>query len=410
MTDTEIREFEFDRDLSAVKRIWQEVGWTEGEDDLKQLDLFFADGHTLVATVDGTPECSVHTLPGNICIAQTQLPMLAVTAVTTSHLGRGRSFAQKLTAMQLIRAQKEGAAIAALGMFDQGFYDKVGFATGAYERELTFDPGILDVDLPRGEAVRLTADDAEEMHDVLANRHRSHGSAVLDSVTVFKAELGFGENGFGLGYRDTDGALTHFMWLDPDDNAAHGPYRVKFMGYKKPEQILELLGLLKSLSDQIYSVSIIEPPELQLQALLKRPFRSRDLSKGSKHQSEFRALAWWQTRILDLPACVRALSDATLDLEFEAQVSDPLAGYENDAGIEGRWRIKLGADAGAEPVSASSDLAVLETSVNSLTRLLTGVGSASSLALTDNIVAPRELLMDLDRSINLPSPMMGWDF
>ena len=300
--------------------------------------------------------------------------------------------------------------MAALGMFDQGFYDKLGFGTGAYERELTFDPGILDVELPKNDAVRLTRDHAEEMHTLLANRFRSHGSAVLESAVVYKAELGFGENSFGLGFRDEGGALTHFMWLDPDDNATHGPYYVKFMGYKEPAQILELLGLLKSLSDQIYSVSMIEPPELQLQALLKRPFRSRDLSKGSKHQSDIKALAWWQARILDLPACVAALADATTDLAFELQVSDPLASYENDAGIDGRWRVQLGVTAGAERVSSASDLPVLETSVNTLTRILTGVGSASNLALTDNIVATPGLLADLDRAIHLPAPLMGWDF
>ena len=155
---------------------------------------------------------------------------------------------------------------------------------------------------------------------------------------------------------------------------------------------------------------MIEPPELQLQALLKRPFRSRDLSKGSKHQSDIKALAWWQARILDLPACVAALADATTDLAFELQVSDPLASYENDAGIGGRWRVQLGVNAGAERVSSASDLPVLETSVNTLTRILTGVGSASNLALTDNIVATPGLLADLDRAIHLPAPLMGWDF
>ena len=410
MSDTQIREFEFDRDLDAVKRIWQEVGWVEDEEEIKQLDLFFADGNTLIATVDEVPECSVHTLPGNITIDTTNVPMIAVTAVTTSHLGRGRSFAQKLTAMQLIRGQKEGNAVAALGMFDQGFYDKLGFATGAYERQLTFDPSLLDVDIPQNVVVRLTKDDAAEMHAAMFNRYRSHGSASLESEKVFEAELGFAEKSFGLGFRNEEGRLTHFMWLDPDDSAEHGPYYVKFMAYETREQILECLGLLKTLSDQIYSVTLVEPPELQLQVLLKRPFRSRDLTKGSKHQSEAKAVAWWQTRILDLPACVAALADCTSPLEFEARVTDPLSDYESGAGISGNWRIKLGPQSSAEPVAGESGLPILETSVNSLTRLLFGVGSASNLALTDDLVASEELLSALDRAIHLPSPMMGWDF
>lgn len=410
MSDTEIRPFEIERDLAAVKKIWQEVGWVEDENDLAQLDHFFADGNTIVATVNDQPECSVHTLTGNMQIAKTQLPMLAVTAVTTSHLGRGRAFAQKLTAQQVIRAQNEGMSLTALGMFDQGFYDRLGFATGAYEQEIAFDPGSLKVDIPTRPAVRLTLGESAEMHAAMRKRFRSHGSVVLDSPTVFRAELGFGEKSFGLGFRDADGVLSHFMWLDPQDNPAHGPYEVRYMAYRKPEDILELLGLLKSLSDQIYSVSMIEPPELQMQMLLARPLRNMDLSKGSKHESRLRSFAWWQARILDMAQVVPALADASQSLEFEARVTDPLAKFDSNAGIGGTWHLTLGPGAKAERCAEGSGLPVLTTSVNALSRLLLGVGAASRLALTDELSASVDLLAELDAALHLPSPVVGWDF
>ena len=72
---------------------------------------------------------------------------MVVAAVTTSRIARGLSLAQKLTARQLVKGQQAGASVATLGMFDQGFYNKVGFGTGAYVNEFAFDPGSLDVSL-----------------------------------------------------------------------------------------------------------------------------------------------------------------------------------------------------------------------------------------------------------------------
>ena len=63
-----------------------------------------------------------------------------VTAVTTSRIARKQGFARVMTARQLAEAAENGAEVAALGMFDQGFYDQVGFGTGGYEHSIRFDP------------------------------------------------------------------------------------------------------------------------------------------------------------------------------------------------------------------------------------------------------------------------------
>ncbi len=411
MSNDEIRQFVYEDDLDDVKRIWKEVGWVDDEHGAQQLDHFFATGETLLATVNGKPECSVHTVSADMQIHESVISALAVTAVTTSHLGRGRAFAQRLTAQQLIRAQREGCGLSVLGMFDQGFYDKLGFGTGSYEREFVIDPGTLMVPVPRRTAIRLTVADYEEMHDCLMKRCRQHGSVSLHPARVYRGDIGFGENAFGLGYRDQDGVLTHFVWLDPGETPEHGPYALRFVAYRVPEQLLELLGLLKSLADQIYSISLIEPPDLQLQILLERPLRNADISRGSKHASNTRSLAWWQARILDLPICLRALAGASDEFAFAAVITDPLTEYGDGAGIAGSWRMQLGPSAGAERCKAGvTGLPVLRASVNAMTRLLLGVGTASNLALTDHIEGSKDLLKNLDRALHVRSPVVGWDF
>ncbi|NIR38539.1 MAG: hypothetical protein GWO22_21975, partial [Actinobacteria bacterium] len=54
-----------------------------------------------------------------------------------------------------------------------------------------------------------------------------------------------------------------------------GPYRIQWWAYETPHQVRELLGLLKELGDQVASVVTWEPPGVQLQDFVERPFRQR---------------------------------------------------------------------------------------------------------------------------------------
>lgn len=407
----DLRDFDYERDLDAVKRIWREVGWVEEAPQIAALDHFFRGGHTQVGTIDDVAECSVHVVPGTQRLHHTDLPLCAVTAVTTSRIARGRAFAQRLTARQLAWGQAQGAVVAALGMFDQGFYDKLGFGTGAYDYEFTFDPGLLRVDPRVPTPVRFTSADARELHQAMQARMLGHGAVCLHSVDVFRAELDFTEHGFGLGYRDADGGVSHFLWLEP--SGERGPYRVNMCAYTNTDQLLELLGLLKSLADQVYSVKLMEPPEIQLQSLLERPMRHMQLTRGGKHHNEIRALAWWQSRVLDVSACVSALGACADTVAFNLTVSDPLEGLlpADSAwrGVGGDYTVELGDTCRAIPGHRDGLLQVSCT-VNTLTRLLWGVRNASSLAVSDGLSAPAALLEQLDAAIRLPAPVTGWDF
>jgi predicted acetyltransferase len=405
--ETTLRPFDLHADLPAVKRIWREVGWVD-EDDEKYLDDFFAVGSALVATINNEAECCVHITNGTLRLQVTDLPLCAVTAVTTSRIARGHAFAKRLTAAQLRRAADQGALVAALGMFDQGFYDQLGFGAGGYDHEFVFDPATLTVPVCRATPRRLTVDDYELMHRCMSARKKAHGAVVLEPARILKPELAWIEGGFGLGFGEPE--LTHFVWLEP--KGERGPYALRFVAYQSPGQLMELLGLLKALGDQVYSLRMIEPAEIQLQALLSRPFRNQTMTERGKHAAEHASFAWWQLRVLNVPACVAAYKGFTEAVRFNLCLTDPLADLLDDEGwqgVAGDYVVTLGENSAAEPGHAVG-LPELKCSVNALTRLLWGVAPASSLMITDDFSAPVELVNNLDRVIHLPTPHTGWDF
>jgi predicted acetyltransferase len=175
--------------------------------------------------------------------------------------------------------------------------------------------------------------------------------------------------------------------------------------------LLELLGLLKSLSDQVYSVSLFEPAQIQLQSLLAKPLRNQSITKNSKHKNDIRAFAWWQARVLDVCGCVSVLSSLSGKVAFNLKVADPLDEYATQdlSGIGGEYVVTLGEGGGAE-LGKDATLPQLNCDVNALTRLLMAVAPAISLAVTDDLAAPAELLTQLDEVLRLPKPITGWEF
>ncbi len=413
MTNRPFRPFDHAKDMKAVQRIWQEVGWIEDdEDELEATSEFFKTGHTEVATIDDRAECSVHWTPGSVQYQDKTLTMGAVTAVTTSHLARKLGFARELTARSLAAQRREGMVVSALGMFDQGFYNKVGYGTGPYVNEIQFDPTTLNVESGFRPPRRLSADDYEQVHTALTNRRKFHGAAILNPPEMVKAEMQWTENPFGLGYFDgPDGTLSHFIWGEM--KGEHGPYNINARAYQTTEQLMELLALMKSLGDQVNSFVLPEFGEFQFQDLLKLPFRTSRSTGGGKHAHQFKAYAYWQMRILDLEACMAATSlpgaDCRFNLELKDPVTDILTPEDGWQGETGEYTIELGETCSASP-GATTGLMNLTASINAFSRLWFGIRPASHLAITDDLAGPDDLISLLDQSFSLPSPDFGWDF
>ena len=412
----EIRAYDAARDFASVARIWREVRWIEpGEDAEKPLTEFLSNGEGEVGIANGEAECFVHRTLGDITYDSTQLPLCAVTGVTTSQVGRKQGFATALTARALRHGAEAGAAVAALGMFEQGFYNRFGFGTGGYDHFITFDPSTLRVDhVPYRAPVRLGADDIPDMFQAVQRRHRHHCAVTLDSPTSLGAEIAWANHPFTLGYRDDSGRLTHF--LSGDLANENGPFKLHFVIYETPEQLMELLRLLRELGDQIHAVKIPEPPELSLQTLLDAPVRQRSRSRKSELASGIESLAWWQLRVLDVPACVAARRWSGEAFAFTLELSDPLedrlveAGFTAGwSGVGGSYTITVGADSGAA-VGGDTTLPTLTTDVGTFSRLWFGVESASALRTLGALTAPDALCISLDESLRLGRAVTGYPF
>jgi hypothetical protein len=393
--------------------MWRGIGWLkEGQDEA--IDLFISASRALVAEVEGEVEALVASMPGQIRYQRDELSLSAVTSVTVSRRVRKRGLARRLVARLLATDAAEGAHVAALGMFEQGYYNQLGFGTGSYEHWASFDPAQLAVENPSRIPRRLTKDDWAVAHASRLKRMRPHGSCNVWPPEITHAGMLTAKNGFGFGYYDaTRGELTHHLWCSARE-PEHGPYQLFWMAYRNWEQFLELLGIIRSLGDQIRLVWMREPPGIQLQDLLSQPFAQRRARENGRLETMVHATAYWQMRICDLVACLEHTHLHGEPVRFNLELTDPVERFLDDdvpwRGLSGRYVVTLGPTSGAEK-GEDADLPTLEASVGAFTRLWLGVRSATSLSVTDDLRGPPALLQDLDTlSLCLPTPKWDWDF
>jgi len=403
------RPYDREKDREAVQRIYREVGWLqEGENE--ELDAFLEAGKTLVADLEGSAECAVVMLPGTIRYLEEDLSFAIVGAVTTSRIARKQGLAGRLTALAIADDAADGALVSGLGMFEQGYYDKLGFGTGPYQHWPAFDPADLLVNVKARIPRRISADDWEAVHASRLAQLRGHGGCTVTSPKETRAEMIADKKAFGLGYFDGE-ELTHHVWINPE-KVEPGPYTVKWMAYRNGDQLLELLALLRSLGDQVHLIELHEPPEIQLQDLLRRPLTNRLASKKSEFQNQVQADAYWQLRILDLPGCMARTHLPYGEVRFNLRLDDPIGSLLDDSapwhGITGDYVVTLGSESSAR-LGTDSSLPTLTASVGAFTRMWMGVRPASGLAVTDSLSGPADLLSSLDHALLLPEPHLGWE-
>jgi hypothetical protein len=184
------------------------------------------------------------------------------------------------------------------------------------------------------------------------------------------------------------------------------------MAYESPGQFLELLGVLKSLGDQVHGIRMADPAHVQMQDLVDRPFRAQRARKGGDFDANPRSVAWEQLRILDLNACIAAVSLPGETVRFTLELTDPVAAHvPADAawrGVAGRYTVTLGPASSIEE-GGDDTLPVLTASVGAFTRLWIGARPAASLLITDDFTCAPELAAALDAVVRLPAPVGDWD-
>lgn len=123
--------------------------------------------------------------------------------------------------------------------------------------------------------------------------------------------------------------------------------------------------------------------------------------------------AWWQVRILDLKACVETLHVAGEPVRCNLTLTDPIGRYlDADAawrGLSGEYTVCLAEESSIE-AGHTPGLPKLSASVGAFSRLWLGVRPATSLALTDELQGPPELLAVLDERLRMPTPRVDWGF
>ncbi len=401
-------------DFDAVRRIWLECGWIEPSDEHKAgLGHFLDAGSAWVAEVGGSVEAFALGAPASARHTGSDLPAQHVAAVTVGRVARGRGLAGAVTARLIAEGADDGAVLSFLGIFDQGYYDKLGYGTGNYFRFSTIDPAALAVPRPPAVPVRLGPEDAGRMIEARRRRMRVHGAMTSLPEGLLRAEWAWTEGGFGVGFEDADGRLTHHVFVKA--KGEEGPYHVKWFCFDTYDQLVELLGVVASWRDQVMGVRMYDPPGLQLQDLVRTPLRGLWMRRGSDFAQRPESFAWWQVRVLDVGrfvGTIAALEDVRFVVDLDDPVTPRLARVVGPAptwtGVGGSWVVTLGATSTAEPGDAR-DLPRLTATVGAFSRLLYGVATAQALSVTDDLRGDPALLAALDRALRLPAPNIDWD-
>lgn len=411
----EFTPYDSDRDWEACLRIWHEVGWIPSRDRASEerCRALFGAGRARVARMDGSAECLVLAAPGTVRYLERELAFSGITGVTTSPIARRQGLATRLTAQVIAEEAEAGASVSGLGAFEQGFYDRLGYGAGTYDHEIRLDPAQLKVDFPKRAPRRLGVDDAESLHTNRLGRHRKHGSVSLTPSAITRSDVLEVERGFALGFFDgAEGGLSHHVWFDVH-SAAHGPYRARWMAYETAEQYMELLGVIRSLGDQVRSVIVYEPSGIQFQEFLRHPIQHRMMTRQSRFELGIDSLAWWQMRVCDLGGCLANTHLPGESVRFNLVLGDPIAHHLDDEaswrGVGGEYVVTLGPESSSRS-GLDSSLDTLSCSVNAFTRLWLGVRPATGLAVTNGLEGPPRLLHALDSVLRVPRPVIDWFF
>lgn len=399
---------------TATLRNWKEIAWIDPdakEKDTQVVARCLREWRTLIGLYNGSPEASSSWTPATIRIGTEDLSLCAITGVTTSRYARVEGLASRVTVAALQSGAQAGMAVAALGCFDQGFYNRFGFGNGPYIHVLRFDPATLRVDRLSRAPDRLDPEETGECHQARLRRFRMHGGVNIAAPIQTELDLFDSDNPLGVGFRNETGDLTHHMWLSGKDRE-NGPLSVGGASVSEPEQWLELLGYLRSLSSDIRLIRMPQPPGLQLSDVIHQPFRNMEVRFRGEYQMRFNMLPYYQLRILDLEAAIAALHIPGPERDLSVRISDPVAAdFDSEwPGTSGDYRLTIGSPCRIQRMERPVSDPDIRAGIGAFSRWWAGILPASSLVLTDEFHADPATCALLDRRPAMPSPLPDWDF
>ncbi len=392
---------------------WRDSGWLEKGME-KAAGEFISSGSALVSLEGGRAVALATSGRGGFhhCLHGSELDFCSINTVNVALHGRRMGHGGTLTASLLAEAAERGDACAGLGMFEQGFYNRLGFSNMPYWRILQVRPS--DIAVPgelSSRPVRLTGEDWREIHDNRRKRYRFHGSLNLTPAYT-KVAMETSPGGFALGFRNRDGKLTHHLFIEKMEGE-NGPVSVGWLNFRRPAEFTDLMLVLASMGDQIDLVRFSEPPGIQVQPLLKKPLASRRRTLGAPGgRVEVRTLSWTQCRILSVESSLNGMKCRGKPVSFNLRLHDPvgkhLLGSPGWRGCGGDYTVHLSVETEASQ-GFTHGLPVLECSVNSFTRLWNGSAMPSLLPFTDRVDASPGLLEMLDEALPMPEPSFDWE-
>lgn len=406
------REYHKDRDRDAIVRIWLECGWIEDEKkDKLALDYFTSGSNCQVIETDGSAECLIILSSGKMKFGPKDLTLAAISSVTVSRILRKQGATPKLMASMIRDEIKKGTTIAGLGMFEQGFYNRLGFATMAYENWYSFDPAKLKIYKKGQPPVRITNEDYSDAFQCYSHASKHQGFVSLDPPGLFRAEMMWTKHGFGLGYKK-NGKLSHYLWMGTEDSEK-GPYTVHWMAYSSWNQFLELMGIIKSLEEQVRTIRMKEPVYIQLQDFIEKPFQLQTITKDSQFESSIKAAAYQQLRICNLESAIGAVTYKGKPFSFNITLSDPINNYlDNEDTIlncQGDFTISIGEKSNIVR-GHNNDLPLVKGTINGFSRLWIGVLPARTIGLVEDIQIDPSLIQKLERAFYNRDVRSGWDY
>ncbi len=408
-----VRPYDPDRDRNDIERVWRECGWIEA-DNKAHLTSFLTEVDAADATVfeeAGHAEALVLVTPGTFCQGLKDLPLAGVTALNTSRVARKRGIAARILAAAIARAFAEGAVVSALGVFERGYYDRLGYGAGTYVHTAQFDPVRLAVPRLDRAPERIPLSDWETVHQARLAIPARHGTMKLTDPRITKAEMERFQNGFGLGFRD-GATITHCLWIDAG-TGEEGPYVVAFTAYSSLTQYVELMALLAALNDQIRQVRVVQAPGTQIEDFLRQPYQGQNTTRGGAFEERIDVSAHWQLRIGNLEAAVEALGGCGSAWQVNLRLSDPVARFLTEdapwTGIGGEYTLTLGEECSVA-AGMSTGAPGLECDVAAFSRYWMGAVSAEFLQATGAFRCGVDTARKLDETLALPRPDRGWDF